>query len=333
MKRIVHSLRRFENWLHHRVNDVVYKLGHGRFSRVIVFISVPAALLVFAIYALQDRVYTPPIFDAQVHYNRNSWSSVSEKAVMNTAKELNIPWLLVGSTPNEGTWKLYKEASSIRVIPMLVPGITAEDRNTWFTDPKIQDYVDREIDKHPYRGIGEFFLFDGQLDTPVVRHVVALATERNLVLHARSDPNAIRQLFELGPSLRILWAHAGMYTRPEIIDSLLYRYPNLWVEISHRGDVAPGGKLDPQWRKLMLRYPDRFLLGSGTYSSQYWYRFREYHARYRGWLKDLPLVTAEQIAFRNGLKLFQLPYSEPRKKTMDEYLSLVLPSWSDRAEH
>lgn len=313
MKRIVHSIRRLEHWLHHWTNKVVYRLGHGRISRVVVFVSVPVALVLFAFYALQDRVYTPPIFDAQVHYNQNSWNAVSEQAVLNTAEELNIPWLLVASTPNEGTWKLYSKDPD-RIIPMLVPGFTRDDRNTWFNDPKIQTYIDREINKRPYRGIGEFFLFDGQLDTPVVRHVVALAMERDLVLHARSDPNAIRQLFKLGPSLRILWAHAGMYTRPEAIDSLLYLYPNLWVELSHRVDVAPKGKLDPAWHKLMLRYPDRFLLGSGTYTSQYWYRFREYHGRYRGWLKQLPPTVAEQVAFRNGLRLFRLSYTEPKKK-------------------
>jgi len=312
-KRIEQWIKLFELWLHHWVNALVLRLSRTRFSRVLVFLSVPLALALFALYDLHKQVYLPPIFDAQVHYNGNSWNGVSEQAVMNTAKELNIPWLLVASTPNEGTWRLYGE-DSVRVIPMLVPGFTSEDRNTWFNDPKIQDYIDRELDNHPYRGIGEFFLFDGQLDTPVVRHVVALAVERKLVLHARSDPNAIRQLFELGPSLRILWAHAGMHTSPEAIDSLLYRYPNLWLEISHRVDVAPKGKLDPAWRKLMLRYPDRFLLGSGTYNSQYWYQFREYHSRYRDWLKELPPTVAEQIAFRNGLRLFQLTYNEPKKK-------------------
>lgn len=299
--------------MHHWVNALVLRLSQTRLSRVLVFLSVPVALALFALYDLHKQVYSPPIFDAQVHYNGNSWNGVSEKAVMNTARELNVPWLLVASTPNEGTWRLYRE-DSVRVIPMLVPGFTSDDRNTWFNDPKIQVYIDRELDSHPYRGIGEFFLFDGQLNTPVVHHVVELATERNLVLHARSDPNAIRQLFELGPSLRILWAHAGMYTSPEAIDSLLYRFPNLWVELSHRVDVAPRGKLDPEWRKLMLRYPDRFLLGSGTYNSQYWYQFREYHGRYRGWLKELPPTVAEQIAFRNGLKLFRLTYTEPKKK-------------------
>jgi hypothetical protein len=318
LKRIVQTLRRFEQWLHHWINKVVYKLGHGRITRVLVFVSVPAALALFALYSWQERVYTPPIFDAQVHYNRDSWNAVSQEAILNTAEELNIPWLLVASTPNAGTWKLYSRDPD-RVIPMLVPGFTRDDRNTWFNDQRIQNYIDEELSKRPYRGIGEFFLFDGQVNTPVVRHVVALAMERRLVLHARSDPNAIRQLFELGPSLRILWAHAGMHTQPDVIDSLLYRYPNLWVELSHRVDVAPKGKLDPAWRKLMLRYPDRFLLGSGTYTGQYWYRFREYHGRYRKWLKELPPTVAEQIAYRNGLRLFRISYIEPKKKNAYDF--------------
>lgn len=299
-------MNRIERW----INLVVQQLTRTRLRRLLVFLSLPVALILFALY---EPVYTPPIFDAQVHYNRDSWHRVSVKAVLNTSEELNVPWLLVGSTPNEGTWKLYRKDPD-RVIPMLVPGFSREDRETWFNDPKIKAYIEQEIGERPYRGIGEFFLFDGQVNTPVVKYMVALAEERNLVLHTRSDPNAVRQLFELGPSLSILWAHAGMFTQPDTINSLLNRYRNLWVEISHRGDVAPRGKLDPAWRELMLRHPDRFLLGTGTYTSQYWYRFREYLARYRGWLKELPPDVAEKIAFRNGLRLFGLSYAGPEMK-------------------
>ncbi len=276
-------------------------------GRALVFLSLPAVLLSVALY---KPAYSPPIFDAQVHYNANSWQRVSVKAVLNTAEELNVPWLLVGSTPNEGTWKLWRRDQK-RVIPMLVPGFTRDDRETWFKDKIIQSYIEKEIRNRPYRGIGEFFLFDGQSNTPVVRRMVALAEERNLVLHARSDPATVRQLFRFGPNVRILWAHAGMFTQPETINEMLNRYRNLWLEISHRGDVAPRGKLDPRWRELMLRHPDRFMLGSGTYSSEYWYQFRVYLSRYRGWLKDLPPGVAEKIAFRNGLRLFDLTYREP----------------------
>jgi len=284
-------------------------------GRTLVFLSLPLFLLGFALWP-QD--HSPPIFDMQVHYNQESWRRVSTEAILNTADELNIPWLLVGSTPNEGTLRLYREDPQ-RIIPMLVPQLKREDRDNWFEKTDILEYIEREIKRGVYRGIGEFFLFDGQLDTPVVRGMVKLAAEHDLILHARSDPIAIRQLFAMDSSLRILWAHAGMFTPPEQISDLLDRYPQLWVEISHRGDVAPGGKLSDKWRKVLLRHSDRFMLGSGTYSSKYWYQFRYYMGRYRDWLKDLPPQVAERIAYQNGLVLFDLQYNKrPTQQAIDE---------------
>lgn len=277
-------------------------------GRGIVFLSLPLALLLVAFW--EPERGEPSIFDAQVHYNQESWERVSVEAILSTSQSKNVPWLLVGSLPNEGTQRLYR-ASPERVIPMMVPYRTREERETWFDDPKTLPFIESELGLLPYRGIGEFFLFDGQVDTPVVRGMVKLAQERRLVLHARSDHNAIRQLFALGPDLRILWAHAGMFTPPGIIGELLGRYPRLWVDISLREDVAPRGKLNPEWREIMLRHPNRFLLGSGTYTTEYWYQFRYYFDKYRVWLKDLPIGPAEQIAFRNGLELFNVDYREP----------------------
>ncbi|MGD8595045.1 MAG: amidohydrolase family protein [Gammaproteobacteria bacterium] len=271
-------------------------------GRILVFLSLPLAILVVALW---EPDYYPPIFDAQVHYNESSWWRVSVDAVINTADELNVPWMLVGSTPNEGTWRLYRRDPQ-RVIPMFIPYRHQEDNATWFNDENLLHYMEREIRHRNYRGIGEFHLFDGQVDTPVVHRMVELALEHNLILHARSDPNAIRQLFVLAPSLRILWAHAGLFSQPETLAEMLKRYPRLWVEISHRGDVAPGGKLAPQWRELMLLYPDRFLLGTGTYNNENWYQFRYTLSRYRKWLNELPPDVAAMIAYRNGLVLFEL---------------------------
>ena len=272
--------------------------------RVIIFLSLPAFLLVIASWKPNRE---PPIFDAQVHYNEESWEEIRVKAIVNTATEKNVPWLLVGSLPNEGTWRLYEE-NPAQVIPMMVPYHTRDERETWFDDPKSLSYIESEINAKPYRGIGEFFLFDGQVDKPVVRGMVDIAQKRDLVLHARSDQFAIGQLFALGPNLRILWAHGGMDTPPQAIGEMLERHPQLWVEISHRGDVAPNGSLSPEWRDVMLHHPDRFLLGSGTYTTEYWHQFRYTFDRYRDWLKQLPPALAERIAFRNGLELFGIRY-------------------------
>lgn len=281
---------------------LVHYLTYTLAGRVLVFISLPALLVAVLLWKPD---YTPPIFDAQVHYNEQSWLKISVDAVINTADELNVPWMLVGSMPNEGTWRLY-DANPQRIIPMLIPGFSSDDRQSWFNNKKILHYIEQELDHRPYRGIGEFFLFDGQVDTPIVRRVVQLAAERDLVLHARSDHIAIQQLYAMNFSLKIIWAHAGMFTQPDTISKMLERYPGLWVDISLRGDVAPRGKLDPHWRELLLRFPDRFLLGSGTYNDEYWYQFRYNHSRFRDWLKTLPPGVAQKIAYKNGINLFNL---------------------------
>jgi len=308
-RKTVHAIKRLELWLQDFTNALVHRLGHGRYSRVVVFVSVPLALAVYAYFALQPKVYKLPIFDAQVHYNQNSWYTVTPRAVVNTAQELDIRWMLLASTPNTGTWKIYQEDRD-HVIPMLVPYIKQEDRDSWFSNPKIDDYINSEISLHPYRGIGEFFLYDGQVNTPIVKNMLRLASEKGLVLHTRSDPNAIRQMYALAPTVKILWAHAGIDVRPETLDTFLYQYPNLFVDLSLRVDVAPDGKLAPEWRRLLLRYPDKFLVGSGTYNSHYWYRFRELHEQNRSWLNQLPSATAKQIAYQNGLKLFRISFDE-----------------------
>jgi hypothetical protein len=273
-----------------------------RFGRALAFASLPLAILAVALWKPSQE---PPIFDAQVHYNEESWERVPIKAIIGTARELNVPWMLVGSTPNEGTWRLHR-ADPQRVIPMLVPHRTREERETWFENPEVLGIIEQEVARGVYRGIGEFWLSDGQVDRPVVRGMVELAAKRNLVLHARSDANALGQLFAINPYVRILWAHAGMFTSPQAIGEMLDRYPRLWAELSHRPDVAPNGSLSPEWRELFLRHPNRFVLGTGTYTSEYWYQFRYMLDRYRGWLKDLPPDVAVNIAYGNGLDLFGL---------------------------
>ena len=273
---------------------------HNRFGRALALLTLPLALLALALWE-PDRL--PPIFDAQVHYNEDAWMLVSPKAILGTARKYNVPQMLVSSTPNEGTFRL-AERDPERVIPMFVPYGSSSERDTWFENHAMMQIMETELARGRYRGIGEFHLFDGQVETPVVRRMVQLAAEHRLVLSAHSDANAVRQLFTMNPAIRILWAHAGMTTTPATIGEMLGRYPNLWAELSHRTDVAPRGELAQEWRELLLRHPDRFLLGSGTYSNEYWHQFRITLDRYRDWLQTLPPEVAERIAYHNGAELF-----------------------------
>lgn len=263
-----------------------------------------ASLLILSLFLFwPDEDVEPPIFDVQLHYNREAWEYFSPRAIVGTLKRLNIRNAAVSSAPNEGTFRL-RDAGALELLPLLSPYRTADDRTTWFTDEGVIALMRNELSSHSWRGIGELHLLDGQVKGPVVRFVVEEAARRNLVVLAHSDVEGLKQLFALEPRLRILWAHAGMTATPIAIDGMLYRYRNLWVELSHRTDMVDNGEPKPEWRDLLLRYPGRFMVGSGTYDNSYWYEYRYIMAGIREWLRELPPEVAEDIAYRNAERLF-----------------------------
>jgi len=85
---------------------------------------------------------------------------------------------------------------------------------------------------------------------------------------------------------------------------MLAKHPSLWCDLAFRTDHASGGKVDPAWRDVFLAYPDRFMVGTDSFTPERWY-YVEDHARWsREWLADLPPEVAEQIAWKNGERLF-----------------------------
>jgi len=84
-------------------------------------------------------------------------------------------------------------------------------------------------------------------------------------------------------------------------------FPRVWVELSMRTDVASGGTLNPEWRALFLKHPDRFMVGTDTWTTSRWDSVVEEARAIRRWLGQLPRDVAEQIAYRNGKRLFGRP--------------------------
>ncbi len=265
------------------------------------FVLLPILLISLYLY-LQAEDTKPPLVDVQVHYNQEAWLYYSPRAIFNTLEKLAITHIVVSSVPNEGTLRLLEQAPQ-QVIPLLSPYRQPEDRHRWFEDPATTLHIERELRRAAWRGIGEFHLSADQADTEVVRKMVHLAAERGLVLMAHADSAAIARLFAYEPRVRIVWAHAGMITVPIEVETMLARYPNLWAELSHRS-IAPDDRLDPAWRELLLRYPGRFMIGTGTYSNEYWYHYRYTIRAVRRWLGKLPADVAERIGHENALRLF-----------------------------
>lgn len=248
-----------------------------------------------------------PIFDAHIHYSQPDWQVLTPEQALAILDRAGVRWALVSSTPDDGTLKLYEQAPR-RITPFLRPYRTREDMGSWHNDPAVQTYVEERLKRGIYKGIGEFHLFSvDQAEAPVVKRCAELAAEQQLFLHAHVDDMTVEKLLQLYPQVRILWAHAGMTASAATVGRLLDQFPALWVELALRSDVAPNGKLDPEWRSVFLRHPERFVVGTDTWVTSRWETLVAGMQAIRGWLGELPRDVAEQIAYRNAERLFGNP--------------------------
>ncbi len=250
-----------------------------------------------------------PLFDGHIHYSVGATQQYSPEQVIAILDEAGIRRALLSSTPNDGTIELHQRYPQ-RFIPELRPYRKTSDlatwsieRRSWYSDPETVDFIEQELKRGIYRGIGEFHLDGAEADTPVVRRIVEIAAAQKLWLHAHSDAQAIEKLFMLDPKARIVWAHAGMSEPPEVVDRTFGRHSALWADLSYR-DVAPGGTLDPAWKALFLKYPDRFIYGSDTWIPPRWDEVVPLTRYAREWLAQLPGDVAENIAWRNAERIF-----------------------------
>jgi hypothetical protein len=266
------------------------------------WLALPIVLLLASAAPAQSQPDLP-IFDAHIHYSQPDWTVYPPEEILKIFDRAGVRRALVSSTPDDGTLRLYEKAPA-RIVPELRPYRTRGDMASWHGDPAVLAYVEERLKRGIYKGIGEFHLFGGQTNTPMIRRIAELAVEKNLVLHAHSDEAAVEELFALNPKVKILWAHAGMSSGPDVIGKMLDRYPNLWAELAIRSDMASGGKLDPAWRALFLRHPDRILVGTDTWVTSRWDALPGYLEEMRVWLRQLPREVAEKIAFRNAERLF-----------------------------
>jgi len=65
------------------------------------------------------------------------------------------------------------------------------------------------------------------------------------------------------------------------------------------------GRLCPEWRALLLKFPGRFLIGSDAWTPRRWLSYDELMRGYRRWLGELPPEVARRVAWDNGAVPFQ----------------------------
>ncbi|AMO22998.1 hypothetical protein GCM10027034_45850 [Ramlibacter solisilvae] len=272
--------------------------------------------------SVQAADYAGPLFDAHLHYNVEAQAPHPPADVLGRMRRSGVKAIIANSRPNDGTHALaaspLAREAGVTVVPFVRLYRNRADYDNWFRDDSIYRMVESELARGtasgPFRGLGEFHLYDsGNANGPVAKKLMVLAEEKNLAVLAHVDDTAVDLLMASTPSkgqkLRLIWAHTGIGgPSPARVEELLKKYPLLMGELSYRpGLTCEGGKLCAPWRELMLKFPDRFVIGSDTWINQRWESYEDLMKGYRTWLGELPPEVARRIAWDNGAKLFQLP--------------------------
>jgi hypothetical protein len=239
-----------------------------------------------------------PIFDAHVHYSHDAWDLVPPKQAIAILRQAGLRGALVSSSGDDGQQRLVVEAPDL-IVPELRPYRSRSEIGTWVRDDTVPRYLEDRLARYRYAGIGEFHLFGADADLPVPRRMVALARERGLLLHAHSDIDAVDRLFKQWPQARVLWAHSG-FDQPDTVRTVLRRHPKLWCDLAYRTDHARSDQLDPAWREAFDEFPERFMLGSDTFTPERWHYIGTHASDARAWLARLPAPLAEAVAWRNA---------------------------------
>ena len=260
------------------------------------FLAVSMLLAPQSILASEQR-----LIDTHIHYSHDAWERLPPEDAIKVLRAAGLERAFVSSSSDEGTQKLYAVAPDF-IVPVLRPYRKRGELSTWIHDETVPDMLENLLARNPYAGIGEFHAFDTDADLPVLRRVVELAKQYGVFLHAHSDAAAVERFFAQNPDATIVWAHSG-FVGPDQIRPMLERYDNLQADLAFRSEFAPGGKLDPAWRQLFVDFPDRFMIGTDTYTPERWYAVEDHAAFSRKWLSDLPEDVAAKIGHDNAAAL------------------------------
>jgi hypothetical protein len=266
--------------------------------------------------------YTGPLLDAHLHYNDEAQAAHPLPDVLARMQRSGVRAIVANSRPNDGTRSLAAATTQtakagVTVLPFVRLYRNRGDYSTWFQDESIYAMVLSELARGtaagPYKGIGEFHLYDSQnANGAVAKKLMLLAEDKGLAVLAHVDDAAIDLLMantlSKGQKAKLIWAHTGIGGASIArVRELLLKYPLLLGELSYRPGLTGGdGRLTPEWRALVQEFPARFVIGSDTWVNQRWQYYEELMRGYRSWLGDLPFDVARQIAWDNAAKLFDI---------------------------
>ena len=155
-------------------------------------------------------------------------------------------------------------------------------------------------------------------DVATFGKLLELAASRGVpvIVHEELSEAAVRQVDAALAAHRravIVLAHAGEGP-PSRIDALLARHPNLFVDLSGMhfqrkpALATETGPLDPAWKSVIEKHPDRFLIGIDVWAPRLFEpaMLDKLMAWTRRILGELKPDVAERVAAKNAAAVFKI---------------------------
>jgi hypothetical protein len=286
--------------------------------RVVVGRWLAATLLAVMGPLARAAPYGGPLFDTHLHYNEEALADHPAADVLARMQRSGVRAIVANSRPNDGTVALaatpLAAAAGVTVVPFVRLYRNRADYTGWFADASIHTMVLQQLAAGtaagPYRGLGEFHLYDSaNANGAVAAQLMRLAQDKGLAVLAHVDDDAIDLLMRHAPRARLIWAHTGIGGAPVVrVRALLLRHPTLMGELSYRpGLTDASGHLSPEWKALLIEFPERFLVGSDTWINARWSGYQGLMTDARRWLGDLPPAVARRVGWDNAAALFGVP--------------------------
>jgi predicted TIM-barrel fold metal-dependent hydrolase len=277
-----------------------------------------AALVVLGACGLAAAAdYTGPLIDAHSHVS----SATALDPYVAAMKRHNIRKVVLlgvgGLQREEAEWI---EAAARKYPDLVAAGVRIPDP----TNMAAAGQLDVELARTKARVMGEAHIrhvarmIERDPSAPAFMQILELSAQRGVpvVIHDELTPAAFASLEAALAAYRqaiIVLAHAGG-AAPAALERLLERNANLMVDLSGMhfqrtpSLAKEKGPLDPAWKTLITRKPDRFLMGIDvwgppTFEPAMLDRLMTWTRRVLG---ELPPAAAERVAWKNAAILYRL---------------------------
>ncbi len=279
--------------------------------------TLPLLTLLLSAAAASAADYAGPLMDAHSHLS--SATAINAYAAAMKRHDVSKVLLLgVGGVQKDD--RAWIRAAAQKHPDLVLSGLPLPDPLAGSAAARL----DAELADARYRAVGEIHLrqvsraIDRNPESPEFGRVLEAAARHHapLVVHfeltgAASD--ALGRALDAHRSATVVLAHAGGGT-PDRVEALLAGHPNLMVDLSGMhfqrtpALATETGPLDPKWKALIEKMPDRFLVGIDVWSAKLFEpamldRLMRWTRRVLG---ELSPAAAEQVAYRNAAKLYRI---------------------------